>query len=180
MTTTQMAFDEFRKLIERAQEPPKNLIANADQLKPMNAELGLLEWVDGQAPFGSGRPPATAPTLDDKACATRHLWAVRIDDVVHAAEQNEFGKSLESRVIKHTNLTGGAPAFAGGELIFVDADTVVINGWSGRYGPKSEAHMRAVAVAFAESGYGIWSMGWDEDAGRPAPFLGYTPQWVSQ
>lgn len=180
MTATQAAFDKFRKVVEQAQDPPNELIANPDQLKPMSAAEGLLQWVDGGSPFGEGRRPEFAPMLDERACLTRSLWAVRTTDVVHSPEQSEFGRMLESRVIKHTNLTGGEPAFAGGELIFLDAGTVIINGWSGRYGPKSEAHMRAVALAFAESGYGIWSMGWDEDAGRPAPFLGYAPEWVSQ
>ena len=90
-----------------------------------------------------------------------------------------FGMSLESGVIKHTNLTGGAPAFSGGELLFLDPQTVVVNGCSGRYGPRSAQELDLVVQAFANSGYGVWSMGFDDEVNRPSPFVGVLPVWVS-
>jgi len=108
------------------------------------------------------------------------LWVVRTADVVWAEEHGQFGKTLESGVIKHTNLTGGAPAFSGGELLVLDDDsTIIVNGSSGRYGPKSAAELGDVVTAFARSGYAVWAMGYDFDAGIPLPFYaGASPKWV--
>lgn len=141
----------------------------------MFAADGLLQWVDGTA--GSD-PMPTPPLLDSAQTESAHLWVVRPDDVVHAPERCAFGQNLESGVIKHTNLTGGEAAFSGGELLFLDAQTIVVNGCSGRYGPRNSAELDMVVRAFAESGYGVWSMGFDEEANRPAPFIGVQPTWV--
>lgn len=177
MTATQTAFDTARLAIGAPRLPPEERILNADQLKLMTVADGLLHWVDGEA---QPRAPSTcAPILDQQSCAGRHLWVVRNADVVHAEERCKFGKALESQVIKHTNLTGGEAAFAGGELIQLDATTIVVNGCSGRYGPRTDAELQLCARAFAESGYGVWCMGWDEDTDYPAPFLGSIPQRLS-
>ena len=108
------------------------------------------------------------------------LWVVRTDDVVYGPEHGPFGKSLESKMIKHTNLTGGVPAFSGGELLVLDeASSIIVNGYSGRYGPRTEAELNDVVTAFARSGYAVWAMGYDADAGAPLPFVpGVSPTWV--
>jgi hypothetical protein len=144
----------------------------------MTEEDGLREWTDGKGETPKD-PPGPLPLLEVKDCTGRSLWVVRLEDVVHARENCPFGKSLASGVIKHTNLTGGAEAYSGGELILLDQHTVVINGRSGRYGPKTKAELYGAARAFADSGYIVWYMGWDEDANRPAPFLGSRPQLLS-
>ena len=97
--------------------------------------------------------------------------------MLHAEEMCGFGKSLQSGVIKHTNLTGGAPAYSGGEMVMLDEKTMVINGQSGRYGPRSERELDAAAKAFRQSGYHVWCMGYDNEAGYPLPF-GVMPRWV--
>jgi hypothetical protein len=112
--------------------------------------------------------PATVP--DDLDQADRRLWVVRDADVVHADELCGWGQALETGKIKHSNLTGGAPAYSGGELIALNDNTIVLNGCSGRYGPQSAAEMQRVAEAFTKSGYYVWSCGFDEEAGRPLPF----------
>ena len=138
MSATKLSFDSLRKALGNPRLPPPSLIANTDQVKQMSPEDGLQQWVDGSAVRRPTAPPAPpAPLLDADQVQARHLWVVRMDDVVHAAERGEFGMSLESGVIKHTNLTGGAAAFSGGELLFLDPRTVVVNGCSGRYGPRS-------------------------------------------
>ncbi len=78
---------------------------------------GLMEWMDG--PVTGGGQALNAPMVTPAMEAGRHLWAVRIDDVVHASENCPFGRTNAVGVIKHTNLTGGAPAFASGELLFI-------------------------------------------------------------
>jgi hypothetical protein len=106
------------------------------------------------------------------------LWVVRDEDVPYASESCQYGRGLESQVIKHSNLTGGRPAFSAGELILLDEKTVVITGCSGRYGPRSPGELEAVAKAFKLSGYISWCMGFDEEAGFPLPFVGSAPIMV--
>lgn len=178
MTVTEKAFDKLRRHLKEPRLPPPALITDSDQRKLMTAADGLEQWVDGAATSGAAAP-GDAPLLTQEDCANLRLWVVRTKDVVHASESCEFGKALQSRVIKHTNLTGGEPAYSGGEIIIADAGIVYLNGCSGRYGPGTREELRAVADAFVESGYGVWLMGWDEDANRPAPFIGIAPQWLS-
>lgn len=139
---------------------------------------GLVQWGDGV--HTSAPPvPGSAPLLTEANLKNCLLWVVRADDVVMGPEHGSFGKTLESGVIKHTNLTGGAPAFSGGELLVIEEKSViVVNGNSGRYGPRSASELDDVVAAFARSGYGVWSMGYDEEAGRPFPFIGVSPKWV--
>jgi hypothetical protein len=85
-------------------------------------------------------------------------------------ENCSFGKSLATGMIKHTNLTGGGAAYSGGELILLNQYTMVVNGRSGRYGPRNATELYSAVKAFADSGYRVWYMPWDEDANRPAPF----------
>jgi hypothetical protein len=176
MSATKVSFDKLRSAIGDPRLPPEGMIANQDQVKAMSAADGLLQWIDGEASSG---PALSAPLLNPTQVERAHLWVVRRDDVVHAPERCEFGQRLESGVIKHTNLTGGEAAYSGGELLFLDATTVVVNGRSGRYGPRTREELELAVHAFAESGFGVWSMGFDEEAGRPAPFIGVRPVWVS-
>lgn len=176
MSATKVSFDKLRSALGEPRAPREGTIVNEDQVKAMTAADGLLQWADGE---GASASAPAAPLLDASHVERAHLWVVRREDVVHAAERCEFGKTLESGVIKHTNLTGGDAAYSGGELVFLDATTVVVNGCSGRYGPRTRAELELAVHAFAESGYGVWSMGFDEEADRPAPFIGVRPAWVS-
>src|SRR5690242_4945869 len=113
---TSTAFETFRNGRAAKQLAPDQ-IANQDQIKPMSNDDGLKLWQDGpvkedEAPEASRPPMFTAE--DD---AKKMLWVVQAEDVPYAPETCEFGKKLESRVIKHSNLTGGATAYSGGEMI---------------------------------------------------------------
>lgn len=176
MTLTKKAFDQLRSAVGEPRLPPPELIANRDQLREMYPSDGLQQWTDG--PGAVAEPPAP-PLLDLSHIQGAHLWVVRKDDVVHAQEHCSFGANLESGVIKHTNLTGGTAAYSGGELLFLDERTIVVNGCSGRYGPRSTAELDQAVRAFAESGFGVWSMGFDEETNSPARFLGTYPEWVA-
>lgn len=178
MSATETAFASFREIIGEARKPPKELIANDGQLVQISSDDGLMQWVDGihSSPM---QCPAESPLLTESDVKNPMLWVVRQDDVVWAEERGQFGRRLESGVLKHTNLTGGAPAYSGGELIVLEQQsTIVVNGNSGRYGPRSVAELEAVVMAFAASGFGVWSMGYDEDVNRPLPFVGVKPKWV--
>ncbi|MNC54016.1 hypothetical protein D3C75_1034720 [compost metagenome] len=94
-----------------------------------------------------------------------HLWVVREQDTVHAEEKCELGRSLGNGKIKHTNLTGGHAAFTGGELLWLGEQEILINGCSGRYGPRSAEEMQAAEEGFTCAGYRVWSTGYDEGTG---------------
>ena len=174
-SATRSAFAEFRK-----KYPPRpakeGLVKNADETTQMGPAEGLCVLMDG--PVGpDADKPAMAPLISDKSEA--HLWVVGTDDVRHALEKCPFGMTLTLRVIKHTNLTGGGLASSGGELLMLDERSIIVNGCSGRYGPRSESEMKDVALAFRRSGYRVWSMGFDSETNRPFPFIGVRPVWVS-
>lgn len=171
---TVAAFAAIRERLGHAQPPDPIRIANDDEVIPLSPEEGLEAWEDGPDRWEIIKPlPNTTST------AAIHLWVVRQEDVVYAAENCEFGRRLETGVIKHTNLTGGAPAFVGGEVMFFEGQTIVINGKSARYPVASSADLDAIALAFKRSGYTVWSMGFDEEAGRPFPFIGVEPKLVA-
>ena len=171
MSKTAAAFDLFRN---RYPAKPCNMerVANDGELVQLDAWNGLQLWEDG-----SGAIKGELPMLDPKPPAT-HLWVVRTDDVVHASEDGSFGTTLESKVIKHSNLTGGTNAHCGGELLFVGENVIALNGSSGRYGPNSGAEMTAVARAFRASGYGVWSYGFSEETMTAYRFGDKDPEWV--
>lgn len=168
------AFDEYRVDFGPAREPNRDKVANDDELRQISTDDGLVLWADGP---GGARP--LRPTSEQLERNPRHLWVVRLTDVVRSEELSLFSRSLESQRIKHTNLTGGDLAFAGGELIIIDPQTICITGWSGRYPVRSAAELEAVARAFQKSGYAVWSMGFDDEALRPLPFVGAEPRWVA-
>ena len=175
MPRTEAAFAQFRQMIGSPRGPRPGLIANEGETRLMTDSDGLRIWGDGGA-FAT--PAGDPPAIPSDHKEVVELWVVRSDDVVYAREKCVFGKKLPSGVIKHTNLTGGEPAYCGGELIALDRDTVVVSGCSGRYGPNTSMELKAVAQAFKQSGYAVCSMGWDLDANRPNPFIGLTPSWV--
>lgn len=174
MSMTKAAFDSFR-----TQFPAKPcnlvLVRNADELIHIDPSLGRMIWTDGPGvPSQAPEPPAI-----DQDHPELKLWVVDTDDVPYVVERNAFGATLETGKLKHSNLTGGADAHCGGELVLVADNVVALNGSSGRYGPRSRLEMEAVAGAFRASGYGVWSYGYDEGSNKPLNFLTGSPVWVS-
>jgi hypothetical protein len=171
------SFDNFRSSYP-LKPLPKERVANSDQVKEMLAQDGLMLWSTGPVKTSGGESSAT-PAITPEQDAAKLLWAIETSRIPYAPEQCAFGRALESRVIKHSNLTGGRGAHCAGEMVRIDDENIVVNGRSGRYGPKSAAEMLAVAQAFKASGYNVWSMGFDAEAGVPLPFIGVTPTRVS-
>ena len=148
--------------------PPARAPLNDDELKE-------LVGADGVRLLGASPTETTAwnPEPRRKGDTNCHLWVIDARGIPYLLEHADVALSLESRVVKHSNLTGGGPACCGGELWFAapQASTLYVNGCSGRYAPRSKEHLEAAAAAFRELGYEVVSFGWDEDAGRPAMVL---------
>ena len=171
---TTPAFDEYR----RGREPqPMHSDAQRYQgdTDPMSPTDGLENWRDGG---DTNDTPAPAPPVLDGKPEESRLWVVMDNDVLHAPELCDFGSAREAQCVKHSNLTGGQQAYAGGEFVFLDDKTVVLNGCSGRYRIRTLTEMSAIETAFRKSGYRIWSMGWNDDTNRPALFGTQDPIWV--
>lgn len=171
--------EQFQKFKEDYQAKPlsEDRVANEDQRKDMAGDEDLKQWVEGTAETTDDAPSDEIEVTAEQD-AEKYLWVLEAEVPVYAPENCAFGKTLQSGVIKHSNLTGGRPAHCGGELILLDDATIILNGQSGRYGPKSGQEMSDIAKAFRSSGYNVWSMGFDDEAGRPFPFVGVTPVWV--
>ena len=174
---TEMAFAKYR--VAHQPDQPMNAVArryNGD-VDQMTSDDGLTYWADG--PVESPRPaPEAKPGLLEKPDG-RRLWVVTKEHILHALEGCDFGANREAGAVKHSNLTGGGRAFAGGELVVFDAATIGITGSSGRYRLRSLEEMAAIERAFVESGYHVWSMGYNQDVNRPNVFGLSDPEWVS-
>jgi hypothetical protein len=184
MSATKSAFREFTTAHGPAKPLPARLVQNEEEKRQMTEEDGLLFWKDGPVPYKpykveSRQNTPASPQLTEAMLDGRHLWTVMEETVPYAPERCEFGSSLPSGVVKHSNLTGGQPAYSGGEVIVLSESEVIVNGCSGRYGPRTPQEMQDVALAFRQSGYWVWTMGFDTEANRPFPFIGGPlPQWV--
>ncbi len=166
------SFSEFRSKY-KLKPCPENRIANDDEKIQMTASQGLKTWVDGVEAPSYGNVPKIQPRPKNA-----ELWVVRSQDVVYAEEYCDFGKKLQTKMIKHSNLTGAKPAYCGGELIWIDETTIVITGRSGRYGPSSSSEMEAVAKSFRESGYAVWTLGYSDETDTPFAFGDRDPEMV--
>ena len=174
---TAIALAKYRSAHQPDQPMNPDARRYAGDTDQMGSGDGLLRWVDG--PVGTARPqPDIRPELDQRPDGLR-LWVVTADDVLHALEACDFGTKREAGAVKHSNLTGGGRAFVGGEMVFIDAATIAITGSSGRYRLRAAGEMEAVERSFVESGYHVWSMGYDQDTNRPNIFGLSDLEWVS-
>jgi hypothetical protein len=171
------AFATVRSLVGDPRPPRLESKKYEDELRQMTPSEGLSTVQEYTVePFAQ---PTHVPDVTEELKRQAPLWVVRVENCVHAPEYSEFGATLGNGCIKHTNLTGGKPAFAGGELIWLGEREVLVNGCSGRYGPLSADEMATAAKAFANAGYRVWSTGYDEGSGRCFKFGASVPSEVS-
>lgn len=166
---TKAAFDLFRTQYGPAWGPRKT--PNAQESDQLDAAGGLKELIDGPGQ-DDGASDRLQPFSAESLPVSTRLWVVRADDVAYAAEVCDFSTGMIGGKLKHTNLTGGEPAFSGGELLILNDNTLVVSGDSGRYGPRSADEMLDVAIAFRNAGYTVYSTGYDEEASRALPLIG--------
>ena len=108
-----------------------------------------------------------------------YLWIINPCQVLCMKELAPIGQSFSQGKVKHTNLTGGAPACSGGEMWFSAHDAVYVSGSSGRYGPSSEGELIASAHVFKRKKYKTCCLGWDDGIGRSAQYYrAEVAQWI--
>ncbi|MCI3947096.1 hypothetical protein K0038_04184 [Pseudomonas syringae] len=166
-----MDFSTFRDVYP-AREPEADKIRNNDELMLIPESEGLQFFAGSLPDVRLSEPPRVMG-----ARGNTYLWVVGIESVPVARESLDFGRTLETGVIKHTNLTGGAPAHCGGELWFVSDKAMVLSGSSGRYGPKSDDELNDAVASFKIEGYDVASLGFDEETGYPSTVLVGEPKW---
>jgi hypothetical protein len=153
-----MPFEDLRKRF--SDREMQSDAVNIDELRQMAPEDGLLSYI-----------AVSLPQTRDSAKRSRYLWVLTATDLPYALELCVWAKTLESGMLKHSNLTGGGRAYIGGELWFVSEDRLVINFCSGRYGARDDGDMElagAIIEALVEDGYAVATTGRDEEQGFPS------------
>lgn len=108
--------------------------------------------------------PAREP---DESGLNTYIWVIDDSGIPYIIERS-IG---DNPAPKHTNLTGGAEAYVGGEVWFSDNATLFLSGGSGRYPPEDERQLNDAAEVFQNYGYTVTSLGWDETTGRAVRYL---------
>lgn len=93
--------------------------------------------------------------------SARYLWVIDDTGIPYIFEIRY--PLLENTVPKHTNLTGGAPAYMGGELWFFTSESIYFSGGSSRYAPRNAEHLDDAATVFEDYGYEVYCLGWDPE-----------------
>ena len=158
MVTVSEAFRSYR---EHFTMRPPDLTNQrfADEIRLITPEEGLSELTPAPA---SAPNVGVPPGLGTAESVNKYLWVIAADGVPIALESPARVELQRGRLC-HTNLTGGASSYCGGELYFIDQTSVVVNGGSGRYPPRSAAELEEVAVSFKAAGYRTASMGWNQE-----------------
>src|SRR5262249_20746089 len=137
------AFAEYRQSYP-PRDPDMSRVVSNDELRQLTGDEGLRELTPPPCEdVVCGQPPYVPNTrLEEK-----YLWVVSPEAVQYALELLP-GVIFQRGRLSHTNLTGGHPAHSGGEIWFIDPSSVVVNGGSGRYPPRSPDELDAAAQAF--------------------------------
>jgi hypothetical protein len=165
---TPRELDEFRQIYAfREPDWPDTAKAHEGLLLDLLTGLRFL----GQAPAQDvhlGYPPNSRREVG----LHRYLWVINDKGLPFVKEIHNA--RLNSNLPKHTNLTGGLPAYAGGELWFGTEEALFVSGGSRRYIPINSDQLEGAVDVFRAFGYTVTSLGWDKDRNEPRRFL-----WVS-
>lgn len=147
-----------------------------DEVKDLTGKSDFFSLsVAPQRPFITGEAP-TAPKQDGVG---KLLFLVATESVVLAPEHGTSGKSTERGRLAHTNLSGGQPAHAGGELWFRDETSFWMTWASSRYVARSAEERTALVDSFRQSGYHVCSCGWDDEVGEAARYFRGSEKWLA-
>ena len=91
----------------------------------------------------------------------RYLWVINYAGIPFIQEISI--PALNGQMPKHTNLTGGRPAYIGGELWFETCARVFVSGGSGRYPPDGARQLADAVGVFESYRYTVTSLGWNAE-----------------
>lgn len=178
MMPSDQAFEHYRQdAAFSARGPDLDNKRSNDELEAITEAEGKLDMPVSPALGIRQGEPATSRANPG---TNKYLWVVGCQDVPIAIEDNRDIRTRPSRGrLSHTNLTGGADAHAGGEVWFISADAVCINGGSSRYRPRSADELRAIARGLARMGYRVGNLGMDETNMPVRVFKEGAVEWFS-
>lgn len=99
----------------------------------------------------------------------RYLWVINYAGIPFIQEISI--PALNGQMPKHTNLTGGRPAYIGGELWFETDARLFVSGGSGRYPPDGAGQLADSVGVFESYQYAVTSLGWDEEIDKARRIL---------
>lgn len=157
-----MPFTEFKACyLLRAPE----FAGEESESKLLGAEEGFRYLLPAPAKdIKTGTPPRSREPVPHT-----YLWVIDSQGIPYVL--NVPSLFLGDKVPKHTNLTGGAEAYVGGELWFATADSLYVSGGSGRYPPESPKQLEDACIVFRSFNYNVHSLGWDDGLHRAKRFL---------
>ncbi|WP_186173350.1 hypothetical protein [Burkholderia gladioli] len=138
-----------------------------DELLQLKSDDGLLNWQTSPAAVPAEHLDSQVVPSDNRQLdqGKKYLWVIEKDAVTIALEDCNYAQqSLQRHRLSHTNLTGGREAHTGGELWFITANEIIMNGGSSRYAPRSAQELNSSAEAFSKTGYRVGNMGFDGDS----------------
>ena len=147
-------------------EPQVDSLEPEKWLLDYSTGLRILEYtpttdVDYGYPPKSQSPPA----FQRVGGLHPYLWVLTDGGILFIKETPIA--ELNSALPKHTNLTGGKPAYVGGQLWFETGESIFVSGGSGRYKPIDAEQLEAAVGVFRAFGYNPISLGWDELRNEP-------------
>lgn len=117
----------------------------------------------GPAPAPANEILIGAPPTSRSNSRYRYLWVIDERGIPHIIE--ECLVVLDTKLPKHTNLTGGGKASMGGEMWFASQADLYVSGGSGRYPAADSQQLDAAVEVFESLEYNVISLGWDEETG---------------
>ena len=162
---TPNALVQFRRQYD-VREPLMPVPAQTHESLPLDHESGLR--LLGYAP-AQGVDCGAPPRSRRETGWHRYLWVINDKGIPFIREVPIM--HLDSELPKHTNLTGGCPAYAGGELWFRTEEALFLSGGSGRYEPIHSGQLDDAVDVFEAYGYTVTSLGWDALRNSPRRLL---------
>lgn len=168
-------YSKIREVLLNYEKNNKRKLPNLLTLQ-YEDELKQLKWKHGVRRF----PPSKKIIKKSKTSITNcekttpFLWVALKDKIKIITEKTNSTWILTLKKAKHTNITGGGKAHAGGELWFIDNDSIVVTFSSGRYGPSSESELIRMSSFMQKClqsiKYSAKILGWDSGIGRPTKY----------
>lgn len=146
--------------------------ARGPRIQPAGVEAVLLPPSSGFTLLPAAPAQGVAfghPPNSRRSGRNRYLWVIN-DAGIPFIKEIPIA-ALNGREPKHTNLTGGSPAYIGGELWFETNTQLFVSGGSGRYPPYGAEQLADAVNVFEAYQYAVISLGWNEEEGEAMRIL---------